>query len=164
MHAMSTPYIQIRDPDDLELSDEDGKSESSAETIGSPCATGDVVALISRSYEDDKEQQAIISDQSRLRILGWMIANTSATIGSVRSGALPTCKSNRITRLQLCRSSSINCSSIHQRSNMTSSALQHIISPLQASCSACFRGPRSVTSRQEESRPWKYCRSLYRGP
>lgn len=88
MHAMSAPYIQITDPDELELSDENEKSESSAETIGSPCTTGDADALISRSYEDEKEQQAAISDQSRLRILGWMIANTSATIGSVRSGSL----------------------------------------------------------------------------
>jgi len=89
MSPPTTPYSQLTDPNDLALSDEDEGSRSSAEATRSPSTLGDVDPLISRSYEDEKTQQSMSSNQGRLQIIGWMIANTMATVGSVRSGSKP---------------------------------------------------------------------------
>lgn len=161
MSPPATPYIQIIDPDDLALSEEDEDSESPAEATRSPSTLGNDSPLISRSYADEKTLQAASSSQGRFQIIGWMIANTIATIGSVRSGSLPLSRKSWITRSRCCRSSLISCSSEYQRSDMISSALRHTISSLQVSCSAYFRVPYSAASRQRESGPSKCCHYLY---
>lgn len=161
MSPPTTPYSQLTDPNDLALSDEDEGSRSSAEATRSPSTLGDVDPLISRSYEDEKTQQSMSSNQGRLQIIGWMIANTMATVGSVRSGSKPSSRElldHALTVLQVFINKTLFS---NQCLDTISSALQHIILPLQASCSAYFQIHDSVTSRQDESRSSRCCRYVY---
>lgn len=101
MSPSATPYLQITDPDDLALSEEDDRSQSPAEATRSLSTLGDDDLGI---YEHEKNQQAGSSNHGRLEIIGWMIANTIATIGSVRSGSLSSsraCLDHALTTLQV---------------------------------------------------------------